>query len=188
MRIHPVRQLFVYFSQLYVYFYKLFIYFYQLTIYFNQLFVFFYEMLCYFYQLFVYFYKMFVYFHYMVVYLLNLSADLMASAPNLEELSLAYNILRDVPSGTFDQLNFLKIVNLYGNMLAFLGPETFRGVADTVEVRIHPVSCFVYLYQLFVYFLNLSTSILASTSSPASGRSPSPPSSTSTWSGTASPT
>ena len=98
----------------------------------------------------------------------------MASAPNLEELSLAYNILRDVPSGTFDNLNFLKIVNLYGNMLAFLGPETFRGVADTVEVRT-PVSCFVYFYQLFVYFSNLSTSTSASTSSPAWGRSPSPP-------------
>ena len=111
----------------------------------------------------------------------------MASAPNLEELSLAYNIIRDVPSGTFDQLNFLKIVNLYGNMLAFLGPETFRGVADTVEVRI-PVGCFVYFYQLFVYYSLCSTSTSASTSSLASGRSPSLPSSTSTWSGTASPT
>ena len=57
----------------------------------------------------------------------------MSSAPNLEELSLAYNIIREVPSGTFDDLNSLKIVNMYGNMLSFISPETFRGVADTVE-------------------------------------------------------
>ena len=63
----------------------------------------------------------------------SVNAELMSSAPNLEELSLAYNIIRDVPVGTFDDLDFLKIVNLYGNMLAFIGPETFRGVADTVE-------------------------------------------------------
>ena len=59
--------------------------------------------------------------------------ELLSSVPALEELSMAFNILREIPQGTFQALERLKILNLYGNQLSMVETETFGGVEKTLE-------------------------------------------------------
>ncbi len=47
-------------------------------------------------------------------------ALLAQSSPRLEELSLAYNIIRDLPPGALSGMAGLKILNLHGNKLTSL--------------------------------------------------------------------
>ena len=51
----------------------------------------------------------------------------------MEELSLAHNIIREIPEGTFKDLRDLKILNLYGNKIDELSMQTFLGLEDSLE-------------------------------------------------------
>ena len=55
------------------------------------------------------------------------------SLKGLEELSLAHNIIREIPEGTFKDLRDLKILNLYGNKIDQLSMQTFLGLEDSLE-------------------------------------------------------
>ncbi len=46
---------------------------------------------------------------------------------------MAYNILREVPRGTLDHMDNLKILNWHGNKLTYLDARDFAGVSDTLE-------------------------------------------------------
>ncbi len=60
--------------------------------------------------------------------------SLAQSTPLLEELSLAYNIIRDLPPGSLAGMGGLKILNLHGNKLTSVGQDSFEGGAqDTLE-------------------------------------------------------
>ena len=62
-----------------------------------------------------------------------LSYEILRSVKGLEELSLAYNIIREIPKGTFQDLSQLKILNLYGNQIAALDQDTFAGTEANLE-------------------------------------------------------
>ena len=62
-----------------------------------------------------------------------LSYDILRSVKGLEELSLAYNIIREIPKGTFKDLNNLKILNMYGNQIAVVDQDTFAGAESNLE-------------------------------------------------------
>ena len=62
-----------------------------------------------------------------------LSYDILRSVKGLEELSLAYNIIREIPKGTFKDLNNLKILNMYGNQIAIVDQDTFAGAESNLE-------------------------------------------------------
>ena len=62
-----------------------------------------------------------------------LSYDILKSVQGLEELSLAYNIIREIPVGTFKELKNLKILNLFGNKIAEVSTETFMGIETSLE-------------------------------------------------------
>ncbi len=62
-----------------------------------------------------------------------LSYDILKSVQGLEELSLAYNIIREIPVGTFKELKSLKILNLFGNKIAEVSTETFMGIENSLE-------------------------------------------------------
>ena len=51
----------------------------------------------------------------------------------LEELSLAYNIIREIPEGTFKDLKNLRILNLHGNKIDQVNSETFMGIESNLE-------------------------------------------------------
>ena len=60
-----------------------------------------------------------------------LSYDILRSVKGLEELSLAYNIIREIPKGTFKYLTSLKILNMYGNQIAMIDQDTFAAGAES---------------------------------------------------------
>jgi Leucine-rich repeat (LRR) protein len=62
-----------------------------------------------------------------------LSYEILRSLKGIEELSLAYNIIREIPEGTFRDLSSLKILNLYGNKIAGIDPNTFAGTEANLE-------------------------------------------------------
>lgn len=62
-----------------------------------------------------------------------LSYDILKSVQGLEELSLAFNIIREIPKGTFADLSQLKILNLYGNHITGIDQDTFAGTEDKLE-------------------------------------------------------
>ena len=62
-----------------------------------------------------------------------LDSDILKSVQGLVELSLAYNIIREIPRGTFEDLKKLKILNLYGNKIDALDASTFTGIENTLE-------------------------------------------------------
>ena len=51
----------------------------------------------------------------------------------LEELSLAYNLIREIPEGTFKDHKNLKILNLYGNLISEINLQTLKGIESNIE-------------------------------------------------------
>ncbi|CAL4075808.1 unnamed protein product [Meganyctiphanes norvegica] len=62
-----------------------------------------------------------------------ISSDSLRTVTKLHVLSMAHNILREIPQGTFTNFTELENLNLYGNKLQNLVPESLAGLRDTLK-------------------------------------------------------
>lgn len=62
----------------------------------------------------------------------SLSVDNLETIPQVDELSLAFNLINELPDGVFSSLSNLRLLNLHGNKLSVCDSKIFDGVSENL--------------------------------------------------------